>query len=66
MNIYHIKWISSGSFGHCAVVIANNEIGARKLLGLEHDYATNENIRVYFIGTATETNTAEILCREVF
>ncbi len=66
MNIYHIKYLRARSFGLCAVVIANNETDARKIIGLEHDYAINEKITVSLIGTATaEINFAQIVCREV-
>ena len=65
MNIYQIKWISGGSFGLCAVVIAENYIDALKELDLEHDHDTNENIQVWLIGTTTPGfNATQILCRE--
>ena len=66
MNIYHIKYYRAGSFGLCAVVIAHNETDARRITGLEHDYATNEKITVSLIGTATaEIYFTQIVCREV-
>ena len=65
MNIYRIKYLRAGSFGLCAVVIAPNETDARRIIGLEHDYAINEKISVSLIGTAIEeTNITQIVCRE--
>ena len=67
MNIYHIKWISGGTYGIglCAVVIAQNETDALKELDLEHDTDTNSKIRIWLMGTTTPGfNDTQIVCRE--
>ena len=66
MNIYQIKWdikyVSSGAYGLCATVIAQNEADAIKAAELEDESV--RNIRVWLVGTTTEeTNATQILCR---
>jgi hypothetical protein len=63
MNIYHIGWTQSESFGLNAVVIAASEDEALKELDLNASY--NSEIRVNLMGVCTDgTKAAQIVCQE--
>jgi hypothetical protein len=63
MNIYHIGWTQSDSFGLNAVVIAASEAEALKELDLDDSY--NIDIRVNLMGVCTDgTDVAHIVCTE--
>jgi hypothetical protein len=63
MNIYHIGWTQSDSFGLSAVVIAASETEALNALDL--DATCDSEIRVNLVGMCADgTNGAQIVCRE--
>lgn len=78
MNIYHIGWTQSESFGLNAVVIAATEAEALKQLDLDDSYNSeirvtlielddshNSKIRVTLMGVCTDgTKTAQTVCKE--
>ena len=63
MNIYHIGWTQSESFGLNAVVIAASEEEAFKELGLDASF--DSEIRINLMGVCTDgAKSAQIVCKE--
>lgn len=63
MNIYCATWVDSESFGLSAVVIAESEEEAEKLLEFNPEYQTE--IRVWQIGVCTTGATLAVcMCKE--